>query len=112
MTTETVDEIKLGSWCSRDILNLEDCPSEESDALREAYRSLGLEKDVEGHQEQPSGLEAALQHTQQQLQGMLEENTRLKLLLRKQAEEEEKVRSRRLRFSQMFKQLIKQQYST
>lgn len=86
----------MGTWCSREILNLEENPSEESDALREAYRSLGLQEDLEPLQEQidlePSGLmslEAALQRTQQQLQVMSEENSRLKLQLRKQAEVED-----------------------
>lgn len=42
----------MGTWCCKGVLNLEKSPSEESDALREAYRSLGLEKELEAHQEQ------------------------------------------------------------
>ncbi|XP_056238785.1 centromere-associated protein E isoform X2 [Seriola aureovittata] len=88
-TTETIDEFKLGTWCSRGLLNLEESPSEESDALREAYRSLGLGQDFEALREQRDHLEAALQHTQEQLEVVGQENTQLKLQLRKQAEEPE-----------------------
>ncbi|XP_073342655.1 uncharacterized protein [Pagrus major] len=86
--TETLDEFKLGTWCSRGMLNLEQSPSEESDALRDAYRSLGLGEDLEALQEHRDRLEVALQHTQEQLQMMAQENTRLKLQLRKEVEEE------------------------
>lgn len=89
LTTETLAEFKPGTWCSRGILNLEESPSEESDALREAYRSLGLGEDLEALQEQRDRLEVALQHTQEQLQVMAQENTRLKLQLRKEAEEQD-----------------------
>lgn len=89
LTTETVDEFTMGTWCSRGILNLEESPSEESDALREAYRSFGLQEDLEPLHEQSDSVEAALQHTQQQLQVMSEENTELKLQLRNEAKEEE-----------------------
>ncbi|XP_070770016.1 trichohyalin-like [Enoplosus armatus] len=89
LTTETLDEFKLGTWCSRGTLNLEESPSEESDALMEAYRSLGLGEDLEALQEQRDRLEVALQYTQEQLQMMAQENTRLKLQLRKEAEERE-----------------------
>ncbi|KAM9356699.1 uncharacterized protein ABDE67_004283 [Symphorus nematophorus] len=78
LTTETLGE--LGTWCYGGILNLEESPSEESDALREAYRSLGLVED-------PKALEVALQHAQGQLQVMAQENTRLKLQLRKEDQE-------------------------
>ncbi|XP_076594940.1 uncharacterized protein LOC143325616 [Chaetodon auriga] len=99
LTTETVDELKMGTWCSGGILNLEESPSEESDALREAYRSFGLGEDLEALQEQRDGLEVALQRTQEQLQSMAQENTQLKLQLSKAAEAErgpsrEKVRTR------------------
>lgn len=70
------------------MLNLEQSPSEESDALRDAYRSLGLGEDLEALQEHRDHLEVALQHTQEQLQMMAQENTRLKLQLRKEVEEE------------------------
>ncbi|XP_051275118.1 protein FAM184A-like isoform X2 [Dicentrarchus labrax] len=89
VTAETLDELKLETWGSRGILNLEESHSEESEALREAYRSLGLGEDLEALQEQRDRLEVALQHTQEQLQVMAQENTRLKLQLRKEAEEQE-----------------------
>lgn len=84
LTTETLNEFTLGTWCSRGVLNLEESPSEECDALREAYRSLGLVEDLEAHQEQCGRLEVALQQTQEQLQMMSQENTRLKLQLRQE----------------------------
>ncbi|XP_040903372.1 plectin-like [Toxotes jaculatrix] len=87
LTTETIDEFKLGTWCSRGLLNLEEIPSEESDALREAYRSLRLGEDLEALQEQRGRLEAALQHTQEELEVVARENTQLKLQLRNQVEE-------------------------
>nr|XP_020451731.1 trichohyalin-like isoform X2 [Monopterus albus] len=86
LTTETTDELTLGTWFSRGFINLQNSPSEESDALREAYRSLGLQEDLEALHEQG---EAAMQHIQEQLQMMAQENSQLKLQLRKQAEEEE-----------------------
>ncbi|XP_070693341.1 uveal autoantigen with coiled-coil domains and ankyrin repeats-like isoform X2 [Pempheris klunzingeri] len=89
LSTETVDEFNLGTWCSRGVLNLEESPSEESDALREAYRSLGLGEDFGALQEQRDHLEVALQHMQEQLQMMSQENTRLKLRLRKEEQEAE-----------------------
>lgn len=79
----------METWCSGGILNLEESPSEESDALREAYRSLGLGEDVEALQEQRDSLEVALQQTREQLQLMAQENTRLKLQLNKAAEAEQ-----------------------
>ncbi|KAK2849108.1 hypothetical protein Q5P01_008942 [Channa striata] len=48
---------------------------------------MGLQVDLEALQEHSDSLEAALQHTQQQLQVVSEENTRLKLHFTKQAEE-------------------------
>lgn len=95
LTTETLDEFKLGTWCSGAILNLEESPSEECDALREAYRSLGLGEDLEALQEQRDSLEAALQHAQVQLQVLAQENTQLKLQIRTEVEQghpQEKVR--------------------
>ncbi|XP_071772941.2 uncharacterized protein LOC139925454 [Centroberyx gerrardi] len=91
LATETVEvgEFNLGTWGSRGALNLEESPSEEADALREACRSLGLGEDLEALQEQCDRLESALQHTQEQLQRLAQENARLKLQLRKQAEEQE-----------------------
>ncbi|XP_034398940.1 myosin-7B-like isoform X2 [Cyclopterus lumpus] len=87
--TETLDEFKLGTWCSRGIINLEKSPSEESDALREAYRSLGLEEDLKTNQKQRDSLEVTLEHAQEQLQMMAQENTQLKLQLRKEGQESE-----------------------
>ncbi|XP_069575922.1 trichohyalin-like [Brachyistius frenatus] len=89
LTAGSFGEFKLGNWCSKGILNLEDNPSEECDALREAYKSLGLGEDLQALREQREHLEVSLQHTQEQLQVMLEENTQLKLQLRKQAEEQQ-----------------------
>ncbi|XP_067104288.1 uncharacterized protein C4orf50-like [Osmerus mordax] len=59
--------------------------SEETEALREAYRSLG--GDLDGLRDQRDQLENALLHTQQQLQRLSLENARLKLQLREQAGE-------------------------
>ncbi|XP_018535418.1 uncharacterized protein LOC108885530 isoform X2 [Lates calcarifer] len=89
LTTETIDEFKLGAWSYRGLLNLEESPSEESDALREACRSLGIGDDLEALREQRDRLEAALKHTQEQLEVLAQENTQLKLQLRKQVEERE-----------------------
>ncbi|XP_028272297.1 early endosome antigen 1-like isoform X2 [Parambassis ranga] len=80
LTTEILDQFKL---------NLEESPSQESDALREAYRSLGLGEDLQALQEQRDHLEVELKHTQEQLQVVAQENAGLKLQLRKQAEEHE-----------------------
>ncbi|KAG7230336.1 hypothetical protein INR49_024440 [Caranx melampygus] len=87
--TETVDEFKQEAWFSRGLWNLEESPSEESDALREAYRSLGLGRDFDALQKQCDRLEIALRHAQEQLEVVAEENTQLKLQLRKQTEEVE-----------------------
>ncbi|XP_034546414.1 trichohyalin-like [Notolabrus celidotus] len=94
-TTETLDEFKLGTWCSRGILNLEESPSEESDALRDAYRSLGFGEDLEALKEQRDRLEVALQHVQEQLEVLTQENTQLKLELRKEGGAEEAEESTR-----------------
>lgn len=109
LTAETLDEFKMGTWCCRGVLNLEESPSDESDALREAYRSLGLGEDLEALQEQRDRLEVALQRTQEQLQMVTQENTRLKLQLRKEEQEAEaeqessrKKVSQGLQYSQMF----------
>lgn len=62
------------------ILNLEEIPSEESDALREAYRSLGFGEDPETLQEQHDDPGDELQDKQLQ---------QLKLPLREEAEVQE-----------------------
>ena len=59
--------------------------SEETEALREAYRSLG--GDLDGLRDQRDQLENALLHTQQELQTLSLENARLKLTLTEQAGE-------------------------
>ncbi|XP_029297076.1 centromere-associated protein E-like [Cottoperca gobio] len=87
LAKETMDEFKRGTWCSRRIANLEESPSEESDALLEAYRSLELGEDLQAFQKQRDHLEE--EHTQEQLQIMPQENNRLKVQLRKDAEEQE-----------------------
>lgn len=89
VTTETVDEFRLGAWCYRGVLNLEEGPSEECDALRDAYRSLGLEEDLDAIKEQRDRLEDALQRTQEQLLVTMQENGQLRLQIHKQHEEEE-----------------------
>jgi len=81
--TESLNEFKLG--------NMEESPSEESDALRKAFRSLGLGEDLRALQEQCEHLEVALQHKQEQLKVMAEENAQLRSQLRKEAEEQQKV---------------------
>ncbi|XP_029369124.1 protein FAM184A-like [Echeneis naucrates] len=81
----------MDAWCSRGLLNLEESPSEEADALRKAYRSLGFGEDSEALQQDRDHLEATLQHTQEQLQVLAQENTQLKLQLRKQVEEPEET---------------------
>ncbi|XP_026185748.1 coiled-coil domain-containing protein 136-like isoform X2 [Mastacembelus armatus] len=96
LTTETVDEFKLGVWCSRGIFNLEESPSEESDALREAYRSLGMQEDLEAFEEQRCHLETVLQPGQEQLQVITQENAPLKLQLKQQVEEGEAEAEQRL----------------
>ncbi|XP_049610635.1 uncharacterized protein jakmip1 isoform X1 [Syngnathus scovelli] len=80
----------IGEWGSPGGFNVEDTHSEESEALREAYRSLGLGEDLEGLREQCEHLEVALQQSKQQLQVMAQENAQLKLQLRNQREEKQK----------------------
>ncbi|XP_034086860.1 trichohyalin isoform X3 [Gymnodraco acuticeps] len=89
LTTEKLDELKLGTWCSRGILNMEESPSEESEALMEAYRSLGLGDDLKALQDQRDRLEVTLGKTQEQLRMMDQENTRMKLQLKKDSEKQE-----------------------
>ncbi|XP_028314658.1 trichohyalin-like isoform X2 [Gouania willdenowi] len=54
-TTEIVDEFKLGN------MSLEESPSEESDALLHAYKSLGLGDDVRALQEQHRDVKVSLE---------------------------------------------------
>ncbi|KAM6953312.1 uncharacterized protein FYW47_013919 [Aplochiton taeniatus] len=90
LATERVEvgAFRLGEWCSGGSLRLDERPSEESDALREAYRSLGLGEDLETLQEQRDQLEAALTHTQAQLERLAQENACLKSQLREKEEVE------------------------
>ncbi|XP_034036936.1 golgin subfamily A member 4-like [Thalassophryne amazonica] len=66
-------------------LDIEEIHSEETDALREAYRSLGF-GDVEALQEKCEYLEVTLQETQEQVHRLVQENAVLTLQLRSQAE--------------------------
>ena len=88
LTSETIDDFNLETWCCKGILDLEQSPSEESDALREACKSLGLGEDLVDLREQRGRLEAALQHTKEELEMVAQENTQLKIQLRQQAEEQ------------------------
>lgn len=80
LTTEILDKFKMGTCCPGEILNLEEIPSEESDALREAYRSLGFGEDPETLQERHDVPGDELQDKQLQ---------QLKLPLREEAEVQE-----------------------
>ncbi|XP_051925765.1 coiled-coil domain-containing protein 18-like isoform X2 [Hippocampus zosterae] len=84
LASETKEE-----WGGEGGFNVEDTHSEESEALRVAYRSLGLGEDLEGLREQCEHLEAALQQSKQQLQVMVQENAQLKRQLRNQREEKQ-----------------------
>ncbi|KAM6923961.1 uncharacterized protein FYW49_006386 [Xenentodon cancila] len=78
-TTESLNEFKLGS--------LEESPSEESDALSKAFQCLGFGEDLQTLEEQHEHLEVTLQHPQQQLKVMAQENAQLKSELRKQEQQ-------------------------
>lgn len=60
VTTEVLDEFKMGVWCLRGTPNIQETMSEESDALWEAYRDLGLIEDHQGTEEQCDGVEKAV----------------------------------------------------
>nr|XP_015801269.2 trichohyalin isoform X2 [Nothobranchius furzeri] len=83
VTTEFLNDFKLG--------NMEENPSEESDALREAFQSLGFGEDHHALREEREQLEELLQKTQAQLETMTQENTQLKLQLRRSAEEQQQA---------------------
>ncbi|KAM3612025.1 uncharacterized protein V6R79_001235 [Siganus canaliculatus] len=85
LTTDTIDEFTLGNWCSAGILNLDESPSEESDALRDAYRSLQLREDCER-----GCPEVALQQTKGQLHVTSEESTQLQVQLGAGADQKER----------------------
>lgn len=80
ITAELLNEFKMG--------HIEESPSEESDALREAFQSLGFGEAL--HQKNEH-LEVALQQTQAQLEVMTQENAQLKLQLTNDAEEQQKA---------------------
>lgn len=85
VTTEILDEFKMGSWCLRGITNIKENTSEESDALWEAYRDTGL---MEAHEETPEQCEI-LKNTvkDKQLPKIEKENT--PELLREEPEDED-----------------------
>lgn len=60
VTTEVLDEFKMGVWCLRGTPNIEETMSEESDALWEAYRELGVIEDHQGTEEQCDSVEKAV----------------------------------------------------
>eukprot|EP00063_Salmo_salar_P093187 XP_014068022.1 PREDICTED: rootletin-like isoform X1 [Salmo salar] len=85
---EGLGELTLRDWCPGPggvpSLNLEEGTSEETEALREAYRSMGGDMDsLRDHRDQ---LESTLRHTQDQLHRVTEENAQLKCKLRAQGE--------------------------
>ncbi|KAK6298336.1 hypothetical protein J4Q44_G00313910 [Coregonus suidteri] len=85
---EGLGELSLGDWYpgpgGLTSLNLEEGTSEETEALREAYRSMGGDMDsLRDHRDQ---LESTLRHTQDQLHRVTEENAQLKCKLREQGE--------------------------
>ncbi|XP_017283775.1 golgin subfamily B member 1 [Kryptolebias marmoratus] len=84
ITTGFLNEFKSG--------NLEQSSSEESDALREAFQSLGLGEDL---REKCEHLEVALKQIQAQLEATTQENAQLKLQLRKDAEEQRRATAQR-----------------
>ncbi|CAJ1058662.1 trichohyalin-like [Xyrichtys novacula] len=101
-TIETLDEFKMGTWCSGGIFNLEESPSEESDALRDAYRTLGFGENLEALREQLDRLKVAQQHSQEQLEVMTQENSRLKLQLYKDGDLHEAKESTKEKMNQLF----------
>ncbi|XP_041750755.1 uncharacterized protein LOC121579871 [Coregonus clupeaformis] len=85
---EGLGELSLGDWYpgprGLTSLNLEEGTSEETEALRDAYRSMGGDMDsLRDHRDQ---LESTLRHTQDQLHRVTEENAQLKCKLREQGE--------------------------
>ncbi|XP_031645823.1 centromere-associated protein E isoform X6 [Oncorhynchus kisutch] len=87
-SVEGLGELTLRDWCPGPggfpSLNLEEGTSEETEALKEAYRSMGGDMDsLRDHRDQ---LESTLRHTQDQLHRVTDENARLKCKLRAQGE--------------------------
>ncbi|XP_072288453.1 uncharacterized protein [Eucyclogobius newberryi] len=87
LTTETIDELRMGAWCYNGVLNLDEGPGEDSDALREAYRSLVLGGDLDFIKEQRDRFEEALQQANEQLNLAVLENASLRSQIRQQEEE-------------------------
>lgn len=83
-TAEELDEFKIGVWCFRGILNIEENTSEESDALWEAYRVLGLMEDHGATEEQHESVEKAVKGKH----FLMDKESTLKLL-RDESEDEE-----------------------
>ncbi|XP_047209094.1 trichohyalin-like isoform X1 [Girardinichthys multiradiatus] len=79
ISTEFLTEPKLG--------NMEEIPSEESDALKAAFHSLGFGDDLQALKEERDHLEVKLQHTKAELQAIAQENAELKLQLRRETEQ-------------------------
>ncbi|XP_015248953.1 PREDICTED: janus kinase and microtubule-interacting protein 1 isoform X2 [Cyprinodon variegatus] len=80
-STESLSQPKLGS--------MEENPSEESDALRAAFQSLGFGDDLQALKEQRDKLEIELQRTTAELQAKAQENADLKLLLRREDKQQQ-----------------------
>lgn len=77
LTVEVLDDFKADIWCPGLTLNMEEIPSEESDALREAFRNLGFgdvgyTEAVQGH-DGVLGEEPQLQQLHSQLREEAEE---------------------------------------
>lgn len=77
-TVETFGNVKLG--------DVEESLSEESDALRRAFQSLGFDEDP---QQQCENLNMDLQHRKEQMKAVTQENAELKSQLRKTRCEEQ-----------------------
>lgn len=93
MTTEVLDEFKMGAWCFRGIPSIEENTSDESDALWEAYRDLGLIEDHEATQEQCENPEKAVKDKQLPK----DEESTLKLLGDESEDEEMELKQRTLK---------------
>lgn len=93
VTTDVLDEFKTGAWCFRGIPNIEENTSDESDALWEAYRELGLIEDHEATQEQRESVETAVKDKQLPV----DKESTLKLLRDESEDEEVELKQRTLK---------------
>lgn len=93
MTTEVLDEFKMDAWCFRGIPNIEENTSDESDALWESYRDLGLIEDHEATQEQSENPEKAVKDKQL----TLDKQSTLKLLKNESEDEEMELKQRTIK---------------